>query len=357
MKRIRLLIADRSPTTRLTVSRLLERDQELEVVGTAASGRIALAKLHDRCPDVLVLDVELAEMGGLQTLAAVRESHPLLPVIMFSKLTQRGSEATVEALMLGANDYVCKPEAGADFERCVLGELSAKIKSLVASAPASPRPTRESSERSVATSPPLAPPPLSHVAQIVAIAASTGGPHALARLLSSLPASFTTPIVVVQHMASGFTKSFAESLCRQTGRDVREADSVQPLDAAAVWLASSGRHLVVTRKGTTVQVAPHSGPPENECCPSADVLFRSVAAIFGPSGLAVVLTGIGCDGLAGCRSIRQGGGSILVQDQASSVAWGMPGQVATAGLADLVLPLSGLSAEICRRTAGTRARR
>ena len=197
--------------------------------------------------------------------------------------------------------------------------------------------------------------PAIRTAEIVAIATSTGGPNALASLLSSLPPSFLTPIVVVQHMASGFTATLAESLRRQTGRNVREVDGVQSLDAAEVWIAPGGRHLVVTHRGRTIQVASHDAPPENGCCPSADVLFRSVVDVFGSRCLAVVLTGMGCDGLAGCRAIRQAGGTILVQDEASSIAWGMPGQVATAGLADDVLPLTDLAQEICRRTVHTPA--
>ena len=155
-------------------------------------------------------------------------------------------------------------------------------------------------------------------------------------------------------MPSGFTATLAESLRRQTGRNVREVETIQPLHAAEAWIAPGGRHLMVTRRGATVQVAPSDDPPENACCPSADVLFRSVAEVFGSSGLAVVLTGLSYDGLAGCRAIRQAGGSILVQDEASSVAWGMPGQIATAGLADEVLSLDELATAIARRTAKDR---
>jgi two-component system chemotaxis response regulator CheB len=175
--------------------------------------------------------------------------------------------------------------------------------------------------------------------------------------LSSLSASFTTNIFIVQHLASGLANSVAESLCRRPDCDVREADFVQPLDAAAVWLAPCGRLVVVTRRRTTVQVAPNSDPLENDCLPSVDVVFRYVDEIVCPSGFAVGLTGTGYDRLARSRSLRQAGGRLLVQNQVSSVARGMPGQFATAGPADLVLPLSDLSAQICRHTAGTGTRR
>ncbi len=372
MKRIRLLIVDGSSTARHTLSRLFDQHREFEIVAAVASGRMALAKLQDLHPDVVVLDVARPDMEGLKTLATIRETHPALPVIMFSRLTERGSQTTVDALLLGATGYVTKPESNADFERCVQGELTTKIKSSGTRQhkPIPPSVTTSIREGEVSSglqdSPTVtksrsagasASREATYNAEIVAIATSTGGPNALATLLSALPPEFVTPIVIVQHMASGFTTSLAESLRRQTGRNVQEVGTVQPLTAAAVWIAPGGRHLVVNRQGVAVQVAPHDDAPEDGCRPSANVLFRSVADVFGPVSLAVVLTGMGNDGLAGCRAIRQAGGTILVQNEASSIAWGMPGQVATAGLADEVLSLTDLPQEICRRTTSTRLQR
>ncbi len=365
MSRIRVLIVDSSSITRETLRQLLGSDRDLEVVAVTASGIVALSKVNDLNPDVVLLDVAKPDMEGLKTLAVLRETHPTLPVIMFSRLTERGSQTTVDALLLGATAYVMKPESKADLERCVRGELATQIKASGARAP-TVRATAHSVQddvpaelRGALTSSPVAVPTprnSSPPAEIVVIATSTGGPNALASLLSALPASFATPIVVVQHIVSGFASILAESLRRQTGHVVREGDSVQPLNAAMVWIAPDGRHLVVTRQGVTTQVAPNDDPPENDCRPSADVLFRSVVSIFGSRCLAVVLTGMGNDGLEGCRAIRQAGGTILVQDEASSICWGMPGQVATAGLADLVLPLTDLPQEICRRTSLTHVR-
>lgn len=364
MKPIRVLIVDGASTTRQTLSRLLNQDRELEVVGATATGRLALAKLGELRSDLIVLDVARPDLEGLKTLAAIREAHPQLPVIVFSQLTERGSQTTVDALLLGATDYVTKPDSNAALERCILSELTAKIKSLGGphqavvpvnlnaqrddAVPAAPRSGPSSTTSGWSGAPPSRPanPP----AEIVAIATSTGGPNALAALLSALPPAFVTPIVIVQHMASGFTTTLAESLRRQTGRNVREVDSAQPLTGAAAWIAPGGRHLVVTRLGMTTQVAPHNAPPENGCCPSANFLFRSVADVFGSRCLAVVLTGMGNDGLSGCRAVREAGGAILVQDEASSVAWGMPSQVASAGLADGVFSLTDLAPEICQRT-------
>ena len=359
---------------RQKLQRLLDRDPDLEVVGTAANGHLALARLPQQRPDLVLMDIAQPEMEGLKTLGSLREAYPILPVMIFSQLTGRGSQTTLDALQLGASAYLLKPASGEDLERCVSGELTKKIKSLCATwqTRASETLFSQRAEKSSDISPAEVPvePIYAHTsaeiplrrqsanpAEIVAIATSTGGPNALASLLSSLPASFVTPIIVVQHMTSGFTKTLAESLRRQTGRNVREVETAEPLDAAAVWIAPGGRHLVVHRSGATVRVAPNDDPPENSCCPSADVMFRSVADVFGSRCLAVMLTGMGCDGLAGCRAIRNAGGAILVQDEASSISWGMPGQVAAAGLADEVLSLTDLPQEICRRTSIPRVRR
>jgi two-component system chemotaxis response regulator CheB len=374
MNRIRILIVDGSSAMRQKLQRLLDRDPDLEVVGTAANGQLALARLPHQRPDLVLVDVAQPEMEGLKTLAALREAYPILPVMIFSQLTRRGSQTTLDALQLGASAYLLKPTSGEDLERCVSGELTKKIKSLCATQqsrasetlfsqraekPSDITPEEVRFEAIDAHNSAEIPTrcPSGSPAEIVAIATSTGGPNALASLLSSLPASFVTPIVVVQHMTSGFTKTLTESLRRQTGRNVREVETAEPLDAASVWIAPGGRHLVVLRRGATVQVAPIDDPPENSCCPSADVMFRSVADVFGSRSLAVMLTGMGCDGLAGCRAIRNAGGTILVQDEGSSISWGMPGQVAAAGLADEVLSLTDLPLEICRRTSVPRFRR
>lgn len=344
MSPLRILIIDGTSTTRQALSASLRKDSGLDVVGAMASGTLALARMEELRPDVVVLDVA-EDREGLKTLARLRESQPSLPIIIFSQLAVRGSQVTIDALMLGANAYVTKPASNAELDACVMAELIPRIKAVTASVVEKPSrvlpPVIESDEAAARPR-----------AEIVAIATSTGGPNALSVVLSSLPASFSTPIVIVQHMASGFTAGLAESLRRQTGRDVREVDSVQPLPAAPIWLATGGRHLVVARDGAITHVKPDNSPHENECRPSADVLFRSIVELYGSRCLAVVLTGMGCDGLSGCRSIRKAGGQIIVQDEASSIAWGMPGQVASAGLADAVLPLPGIANEIVRRVRG-----
>lgn len=367
MKRIRVLIVEGSPATREAIRQQFGREPDLELAGLFSNGRVALAQLTDLSPDVVVLDVAEPDLEGLKTLTTLRQAHPTLPVVVFSQLTQRGSQVTVDALLQGANEYVTKSGTQIDPAR-MFSELVARIKSLASttSGNTTPRikPLTTSPDIRIASPAPVAATasPESRarrersfkVAEIVAIATSTGGPNALATLLSLLPPSFATPIVIVQHMSSGFTATLADSLRRQTRRVVQEVVAANAIHDAAVWIAAGGRHLVVKRDGVITQVAPDDGPAENECCPSADVLFRSVANAYGSRCLAVVLTGMGYDGLAGCRAIRQAGGSIIVQDEASSISWGMPGQVARAGLADQVLSLTDLAQEICRLTNSNR---
>ena len=260
---------------------------------------------------------------------------------MFSRLTQRGVEATIDALLLGANDYVPKPEAVDEVERTIEQELIPKIKAL-----ATPRRESPSAETSRSG---LVPQRKSAVPEVVVIAASTGGPMALAPLLSSLPKRITTPVLVVQHMPPNFTATFAERLCTKTELNVREAEEDQAIASAQVWIARGGCHMVVAQATNEIRVQLNHAPAENSCCPSADVLFRSATEIYGSRILAVVLTGMGKDGLAGCRAIKEQGGTILVQDEASSVVWGMAGHVARAGLAEDVLPLDQLGPEITSR--------
>jgi two-component system chemotaxis response regulator CheB len=368
MRKIRLLIVDDSATVRLILTRQLESDPQLEVAATAANGRIALAKVEALAPDVMVLDVEMPEMDGLQTLTALRKTHPALPVIMFSRLTDRGARATVDALLLGANDYVLKPESSADVERAIRHELIGKIKLHARSSTDGDHGAAWGEQRADDDGPkPGSRDPSSLVKQsnavlerptlnvrgrkpaVIAIAVSTGGPHALATLLRQLPVDLPVPILIAQHMPPQFTSALAERLAATTRFVVREAGGDQPIDDARIWVAAGDHHMVVQLDRGAMRVRRNQDPPENSCRPSADVLFRSVAEVFGPAALAVVLTGMGHDGLAGARTIHEAGGQVLVQDEASSAVWGMPRAVAEAGLADQIVPLGQLGAEITRR--------
>jgi two-component system, chemotaxis family, protein-glutamate methylesterase/glutaminase len=360
MRKIRVLIVDDSIVIRKLLTDALSAEPAIEVVGSAANGRIALDKLPQFSPDLVTLDVEMPEMDGLETLAVFRKTYPKLPVIMFSTLTQRGAGSTLEALALGASDYVTKPanvgSVSAGIQR-IREELIPKIKALCGrvvgmerSAPALP--ARTATGNGLATNlrtSPAGPRTVSQRVDIVAIGVSTGGPQALAALLPQLPTAFPVPIVVVQHMPAMFTKLLAERLATQSTIKVSEGVVGGILTAGKAWVAPGDYHMVLERKGTAICLRMHQGPPENSCRPAVDVLFRSVAEMYGPHVLGVVLTGMGQDGLRGCEAIKAAGGQIVVQDEASSVVWGMPGFVARAGLADTILPLNRLATEIIRR--------
>jgi two-component system chemotaxis response regulator CheB len=360
MGKIRVLVVDDAVVFRRLVANELGNDPALDVVGTAANGRIALQMMRQVSPDVIILDVEMPELDGLATLAELRKIYPRLPVIMFSALTERGAAATLDALALGATDYFTKPDAGgldASLE-VIRDQLIPKIKALCTrgsvgvqgpgagerkqteSRPPTPAPGAQTPRRAGAQPGPV---------QVLAIGASTGGPNALADVFRPLPADFPVPIVIVQHMPPMFTRLLAERLSAEFPIRVHEGSSGAVLQPGHAWIAPGDYHLTVVRDGLQVRTLVQQDPPENSCRPAVDVLLRSVAQAFGANSLTVILTGMGQDGLRGCEAVHEAGGQILAQDEATSVVWGMPGHVARAGLADRVLPLSLLGDEILRR--------
>ena len=362
---IRILLVDDSAVIRRLLTDVLSGDPVLEVVDSAANGRIALTKLPVVKPDIVILDVEMPEMDGLETLAEIRKRQPRLPVIMFSSITERGAAVTLEALALGANDYVTKPSNTGNMTvalQRVREELIPRIKAFcrarLAPATTAAPPDRPLTPRPVfrpepAASLPVAPRVRQRV-DVVAIGISTGGPNALAALLPQLPANFPTPILIVQHMPPIFTRLLAERLAAQSAVAIVEGAAGDILRPGQVWLAPGGLHMTLERQGTQVRLQLNQNPPENSCRPAVDVLFRSVAEVYRANALAVVMTGMGNDGLKGCEAIRRTGGQVLVQDEASSVVWGMPGFIAKAGLADGQIALTQLAGEILTRVRTAR---
>jgi two-component system chemotaxis response regulator CheB len=357
MPRIRVLVIDNSSTARRLISEGLAAEPTLEVVGVAANGSDALERIAQINPDLVTLDVALPEMGGLQTLSAIRESYPHLPVIMLSTLTERAARVTLEALALGATDYATKPLFFGSANGCIArmrNEIVPKIKALCAGVateipqalPALAVPARRPTKSLLPPRPVFQSHP---AAGIVAISVSTGGPGALAELMRFFPADFPVPIVIVQHMPPIFTRLLADRLTAQSLIKVKEGVRGARLGPGVAWIAPGNHHMVVERNGVNVVLNLHQGPPENFCRPAVDVLFRSVAEVYGAAIVAVVLTGMGRDGLRGCQIIQQRGGHILAQDEATSIVWGMPGLVARTGLAEKVLPLNQLSDEIMHR--------
>ena len=350
--RIRILIADDSAVMRSLLRAVVTSDASLEVAGTAANGEAALGAIETLRPDLVLLDVEMPVMDGLATLRRLRALGHRMPVIMCSSLTQRGAKVTIEALAQGASDYVAKPAGQAGREvamQTLTQDLIPKIQALTSR----PQLALPCAARvpPLGLVPPFSPQPISSVPTALVIGVSTGGPAALDILLPSLPANFPLPVLIVQHMPELFTKLFAERLNGRCSLQVCEAVENEPARAGAIYIARGNWHMEV-RSGARIGLPPalhlSQGRPENHCRPAADVLFRSAAAVYGAGVLAVVLTGMGTDGMLGARFIREHGGSVLAQDEASSAVWGMPGAVANAGLAHKVLPLNAIATEIVR---------
>lgn len=352
MPKARVLIVDDSTVIRRLLSDALSGDSAIEVAGTASNGRIALAKVEQLNPDLVTLDIEMPDMDGLATLKELRARRPRLPVIMFSTLTERGAVTTLNALAAGANDYVTKPAnvgsvtaAIQSVREQLIPRIKALCPSVVESRP-SIRPPAPVANR-VAVRP-------SRQVEIIAIGVSTGGPNALTSIFRQLPADLGVPLVIVQHMPPVFTKYLAERLNSISALEVREAAAGELLHAGGAWLAPGGMHLGLARSASGVITRLHLGPPENSCRPAVDVLFRSVAGLYGPAAAGLILTGMGCDGLRGCQDIHAAGGQIAIQDESTSVVWGMPGAVYGAGLAGEVLPLPRIAGWITTLAAAGR---
>ncbi len=347
-------MVDDSVVIRNLVTHALREDPAMEVVGVAANGAIALQKIPQVNPDVLTLDIEMPEMDGLETVRRVRQEYPQMRVIMFSTLTERGAAVTLEALRLGADDYVSKVANAGSLDRSMARlkeELIPRIKQFFRTA-----------EQSREIAPPPALPGNSIAAapscwwkgkvlpKVVAIGVSTGGPNALGAILPELPAGFHLPVLIVQHMPPLFTRLLAERLessCRLT---VQEAVQGESVEKGKILIAPGDFHMRLTSNGGGVRVCLDQSPPENSCRPAVDVLFTSVAEVYGGAVIAAILTGMGQDGLRGARILKGKGASILAQDEASCVVWGMPGAVVNENLADRVLPLNQVVPEILRAT-------
>ena len=353
---MRVVVVEDSNIFRKVVRDTLAELPGVEVVGVAADGDSALAKIGQLKPDLVTLDVEMPQKSGLDVLTELRGRPQRPEVIMVSSLTDSTARATTAALRLGAFDFVLKPSAASiDENRQALHEhLVPKVHAVMERlAGEKPAPLA-----AMAASP--AHPQLADLqksaddfdarASLIAIGVSTGGPSALAELLPRLPAELPVPILIVQHMPAVFTKSLAEDLNKTSRIAVCEARHRQPVEPGHAYIAPGGQQMKIGSAGGRAMIQITNDPPEKNCRPSVDYLFRSVAHCYGKDALAVIMTGMGDDGTLGCRLLKRTGASVVVQDEASCVVYGMPRQVADAGLADLIVPLGQLH-EVLQRAA------
>jgi two-component system chemotaxis response regulator CheB len=338
MNTIRVLVVDDSAAVRRMLRMAISEDPELEVAGVAASGRIALAMLEQKAPDLVALNLAMPHRDGLTTLRHLRRKYAHLPVLIFGETTH-GTAATRAGIWRGAANYLNQtPAVNSSATLASIREhLIPLIKTLCRNQIHVPRfPASVSNRRG--------PCPV----EVVAIGVSTGGPNALPQVVSALPRDLPVPVVVVQHMPARFIGFLAERLSLVCALPVREAIGGEPMLPGTVWIAPGNHHLVVTRSGGREHLRLLQAPPENSCRPSVDVLFRSLAHLFGPRVLAIVMTGMGQDGLRGARAICASGGRVWAQDADTSTIWGMPGFVTQDGLAERVLPLSRIGPEMVR---------
>jgi two-component system, chemotaxis family, protein-glutamate methylesterase/glutaminase len=352
---LRVLIVDDTVTYRKIVSDALSGCPGVEVVGTAANGKIAMQRLQHLSADLMVLDLEMPEMNGQAVLEELRRQNSSTGAIMLSAFTAQGAKSTLRALEAGAFDFVLKPGNGAmaanvqqlrrelqtkiaayrrqrSVKEILYGENRAASATAIAPPPRAPR---------VVASP--AGPPL-----VAAIGISTGGPKALAEMLPQLPSTLPVPVLIVQHMPPVFTKSLADDLNGRCKLPVREGCDGQAIQAGEVWIAPGGRQMKVCRNGESIVLRITHDPPENSCRPSVDYLFRSVAEVYGGRCVGVIMTGMGNDGTVGCQRLKHCGASIIVQDEATCVVFGMPREPIEKGIVDVVAPLGQIAAEITR---------
>ncbi len=446
---MRVMVVDDSSTVRGFVKRWVSSSPDLEFVGEAEDGQIALRKLKEISPQVIVLDVEMPNMSGIETLKGIKAIDPTIQVVMFSTLTEAGALVTFDALALGASDYLTKPTSISSAESGTMAdtrhELIEKVTALgrrrhsriaatmvpqnfssrqafessraaavlrgglvhpdqkvdgipadtdrptvvpnefKGSMPASPPVVDRATRRAISPPKPFRAPtsgkldrfraapvnvgpvamnraesvrrPSTSKAQLLVLGVSTGGPVALMEFLPSLPKDFPIPILVVQHMPAVFTRLLADRLNQRSQMAVTEAKEGDRLLPGTAYIAPGERHLVVKRDGSQLCAALIDSPPVNSCRPSVDVMFNSAVAAVAGAILAVVMTGMGSDGAKGAAAICSAGGEVIVQDEATSVVWGMPGAVVAAGIQSGIYPLGSLSSEVMSRVVGDKSRR
>ncbi len=365
---IRVMVVDDSVVVRGLVTRWLDEEPGMKVVGSLRTGREAVDQLERINPDVVVLDIEMPVLDGLSALPLLLEKDRDLVVLMASTLTRHNAEASFKAMALGAADYIPKPETNRGITTSIefRRELVEKVRSLGArrrrrAGPAVAEPRQFRAEVSAKPHAPVAAAsiklrPFGHMPpRVLLIGSSTGGPQALNAVMAKLAGVIDrAAVLITQHMPPTFTTILAEHLSRASGRPAHEAVDREVIVPGRIYVAPGGRHMVVDRASPAPVIALDDGAPVNFCRPAVDPLFSSGAKVWGASTLAVVLTGMGSDGAHGAADIVAAGGNVIAQDEATSVVWGMPGAAANAGLCSAVLPLDQIAGKVSRMFAGER---
>ena len=353
---IRVLIVDDSAVARGLLGRMVDAEEDMRVATTATNGSDALDALRLQEVDVVLLDIEMPVMDGLTALPLITQRYPRARVLVTSALTQRSASITMRALALGAVDYVNKPATrsggGALGGEAAATEIVAKIRAVAHQPPKERAALPSTAPDATPSTPPRAIRNVMSLGEfeprVLALAASTGGPNALATVVRGLPRDFPLPVLVTQHMPPIFTTMFAQRLARESELPCDEAHDGENLMPGRVYVAPGDRHLTVVGagvvRGAILRVS--DGPPEHHCRPAADPMFRTAAQAFPNGVLAVVLTGMGEDGRDGCAAVAASGGRVIVQDESSSVVWGMPGSVVESGVPCSIIPLHSISAHV-----------
>lgn len=357
---LRVLIVDDTVTYRKIVTDALADCPDVQIVGSAANGKIALQRIQQQAADLMVLDLEMPEMDGQAVLEELRRRGSPTGAIMLSAFTAQGAKATLAALKAGAFDFVLKPNnatMAANVQQ-LRRELQAKIAAFARRQSFARAERKGEGEKgrkgddtgSLSPLLPCSPSPSlpRHPPLAVAIGISTGGPKALAEMLPQLPADLPVPVLVVQHMPPVFTKSLADDLNKRCKLAVGEGRDGQAVAPGQIWIAPGGRQMKVSREAARVALRITDDPPENSCRPAVDYLFRSVAEVYGGRSVGVIMTGMGNDGTIGCRRLKHCGAAIIAQDEASCVVFGMPREVVEKGIADVVAPPGQIAVEITR---------
>lgn len=362
------MLVDDSSVIRGLLSRWLSADPSIEIVASVGNGQVALNSIERTDPEIVVLDIEMPVMDGLTALPLILKAKPNVQVLMSSTLTVKNAEVSIKAMSLGAADYIPKPTTNREVIRSqsFQAEIVEKVKNLAAAKRKQLgfRPFKEDKanvtkvERQPAK--PVASTPKKLVTikssmtmpKIIGVGSSTGGPQALLKFLNGLKDNLTLPVVITQHMPSAFTKILAGHLSKATGLDCMEAEDKTLLQNGKVYIAPGDYHMVIENKGGSRYLRLNQDPPENFCRPAVDPMFRSISDEYGSGALCVILTGMGQDGLQGSRQVVENGGTIVAQDQKTSVVWGMPGAVSEAGICHAILPIDEIGSKVQRLVKG-----